>query len=216
VTRTALPTGLPAYAQDASRYDARTRVFEPWRRRVVDLLPVRPGEVVLDVGCGTGLCFQALRERVGPDGVVIGVDPSPKMLGLAARRVAERGWHNVRLHHVAAEDIDLPEPVDHAVLCAVHDVLRSEAALSGVLRQVRPGGSVAACGGKWAPSWAIGVNMMVLAVHAPFVGDFTGFDRPWELLAERVVDLRVEEVAMAGGYLAIGRVPAYATAERRA
>ncbi|MHA6794404.1 hypothetical protein ACVGVM_12985 [Pseudonocardia bannensis] len=46
----------------------------------------------------------------------------------------------------------------------------------------------------------------MLALHAPYVRDFTGFDRPWAHLADRVSDLDVREVAMGGGYLASGRV----------
>ncbi len=66
---------------------------------------------------------------------------------------------------------------------------------------------MAAGGGKWAPAWAVGVNVMVSTLHAPFVRDFAGFDRPWARLAERLVDMRVEDVAMGGGYVAVGRVP---------
>lgn len=48
---------------------------------------------------------------------------------------------------------------------------------------------------------------LVAAVHAPFVRDFTGFDRPWRQLAELVDDLRVTEVAFGTGYLALARAP---------
>lgn len=197
-----------AYSRDADRYDSRTAAFGMWRRRLVEMLPARDGDVVLDVGCGTGLCFEMLQERVGRRGTVVGVDSAPEMIELAAQRVTEQGWHNVTLHQGPVEDVELPDTVDHALFCAVHDVLQSEAALCAVLGHVRPGGSVAAGGGKWAPGWAIGVNMMVGALHAPFVDDFTGFDRPWARLAERVVDMSVEEVGMGGGFLASGRVPA--------
>ena len=196
-----------AYAHDAYLYDARTNLFSSWRRRLVDLLELRPGDVVLDVGCGTGLCFEQLLERVGPTGKVIGLDPAPDMLDLAARRVREEGWTNVTLLAAAAEEILLDEPADHVLFCAVHDVLQSETALTAVLANVRPSGSVAAGGGMWAPPWAVGVNAMVMALHAPFVRDFTGFDRPWARLAGRVSDLRVEQVATGGGYLASARVP---------
>jgi ubiquinone/menaquinone biosynthesis C-methylase UbiE len=206
--RRIVPTQQTAYARDAHLYDARTSPFEPWRRALVDLLPLQPGDVVLDVGCGTGLCFARLRERVGPDGTVVGVDASEEMLDVAATRVSEQGWRNVVLHHAPAEDLELSGPVDHVLFCAVHDVLQSEAALSTVLGQVRPGGSVAAGGGKWAPAWALGVNAMVLAAHSPFVLDFAGFDRPWRRLAGWLEELRVEEVAMGGGYLATGRLAA--------
>jgi ubiquinone/menaquinone biosynthesis C-methylase UbiE len=207
VTRAIHPAPQSAYAHDAYLYDARTNLFSTWRRRLVDLLALRPGDVVLDVGCGTGLCFEQLLEQVGPTGKVIGLDPAPDMLDLAARRVREEGWTNVTLLASAAEDIRLDEPADHVLFCAVHDVLQSEAALAAVMANVRPGGSVAAGGGMWAPPWAVGVNAMVMAIHAPFVRDFTGFDRPWARLAGRVADLRVERVATGGGYLASAQVP---------
>ncbi len=46
-----------------------------------------------------------------------------------------------------------------------------------------------------------------MKLHAPFIADFTGFDRPWRLLAEFVPDLRVRELACGSGYLALGRTP---------
>jgi SAM-dependent methyltransferase len=207
VTRALHPAPRTAYTHDAYLYDARTNLFSSWRRRLVDLLALQPGDIVLDVGCGTGLCFEQLLARIGPTGQVIGVDPAPDMLDLAAQRVREEGWTNVTLLASPAEEIRLDEPADHVLFCAVHDVLQSDAALDAVLANARPGGSIAAGGGMWAPAWAVGINAMVMALHAPFVRDFTGFDRPWARLADRVADLEVERVATGGGYLASARVP---------
>ena len=200
------PSGsVHAYSRDAARYDARTARYEGYRRRVIDLLPVECGDVVLDVGCGTGLCFEQLVGRVGPTGTVVGVEPASAMRALAAERVAARGWTNVVLVESPVESAALPT-ADHVLFCAVHDVLQSAAALDHVLAHVREGGGVAATGGKWAPPWAVAVNAGVMAVHAPFVRTFAGFHRPWALLAERVAGLAVDEVALGGGYLAWGRV----------
>jgi ubiquinone/menaquinone biosynthesis C-methylase UbiE len=196
-----------AYAAEAHLYELRTRVFHQWRRKLVELLPLRSGEVVLDVGCGTGLCFSQVQQRIGPDGTIIGIEPSPSMLTLARQRVARHGWHNVVLVEAAAEEAAIPRVADHALFCAVHDVLQSPAALHNVLARVRPGGCVAAVGGKWATSWAIGLNTLVATTHAPFVRDFTGFDRPWARLAEHLANLRVQEIEIGCGYLAIGHAP---------
>jgi ubiquinone/menaquinone biosynthesis C-methylase UbiE len=196
---------LPAYARDATAYDVQTGSFERYRREIVGELPLRRGDVVIDAGCGTGLCLPLLRERVGPEGTIIGVDAAPDMLAVAADRVAAAGWSNVVLIEAPVEDAQLPDQVDHALFCAVHDVMQSTVALDHVLGRVRPGGGVAAGGGKWGPAWAVGLNAGVLALHAPYVRDFTGFDRPWTHLAARVPDLRVREVAMGAGYVASGR-----------
>jgi ubiquinone/menaquinone biosynthesis C-methylase UbiE len=200
------PSGsLHAYGRDAARYDARTARYEGYRRRAIDLLPLECGDVVVDVGCGTGLCLEQLVARVGPTGTVVGVEPAADMRALAAERVAEQGWTNVVLIGSPVESAVLPT-ADHVLLCAVHDVLQSAPALDHVLAHVREGGGVAATGGKWAPPWAVAVNAGVLAMHAPFVRTFAGFHRLWALLAERVPGLAVDEVALGGGYLAWGRV----------
>jgi SAM-dependent methyltransferase len=194
-----------AYARDATDYDTRTASYARYRAMVVDRLPLRPGDTVIDAGCGTGLCFAAVQRRIGPSGVLVGVDAAPEMLSLAAERAAAAGWSNVVLTCAPLEDAELPQ-ADHVLFCAVHDIMQSRPALDNVLGHLRPGGHVAAGGGKWGPVWAVGLNAGVLALHAPYVRDFAGFGRPWEPLAERVPDLAVQEVAMGAGFLATAAV----------
>src|SRR3954451_17407839 len=140
-------TAAHAYSRDAGRYDARTARYEMYRRRAVERLPVSAGEGVADVGCGTGLCVELLVDRVGPEGTVVGVEPAVAMRRLTAERIAARGWTNVVLVGSPVESAVLP-PLDHALFCAVHDVLQSPAALDHVLARVRDGGGVAATGGS--------------------------------------------------------------------
>jgi hypothetical protein len=64
-----------------------------------------------------------------------------------------------------------------------------------------------AAGGKWPSAWLWRLRAWVVGLHPPFVADFTGFDRPWRLLAGLVPDLRVRELAFGAGYLALGRAP---------
>jgi SAM-dependent methyltransferase len=73
-----------------------------------------PGEIVLDVGCGTGTTTLRLADAVGPSGQVLGVDISEQQLGLARQRVAVTGTTRVQLvlddaatHDFAPESFDL-------------------------------------------------------------------------------------------------------------
>src|SRR3954470_21786329 len=107
--RGAMVARQSAYAADAYLYDRRTSAFQGFRRAIVDALPLRPGDTVLDVGCGTGLCFEMLLDRVGPTGQVIGIDASPEMIGMARARAGRAGWDNVLVTEspVAAAHIDV-------------------------------------------------------------------------------------------------------------
>jgi trans-aconitate methyltransferase len=168
---------------------------------------VRSGDVVLDVGCGTGLCFAALAAKVGPEGVIVGIDESPDMVAVARRRVTQYGWRNVVLVESSVAEADIPVTADAAVFCAVHDVMQSPSALRKVVQHLRPGAWVSATGGKWAPPWMVAVNLQVRALHQPFVRSFDGFDRPWSHLGRLLDDFRVVNTALGAGYLALGRVP---------
>jgi SAM-dependent methyltransferase len=161
--------------------------------------------VVLDVGCGTGLCFSRLQEKVGAAGHIIGIDESPDMLGVAGRRIADHGWENVTLVTAPADRAPIPAVADAALFCAVHDVLQSQPALDNVFAHLRPGAWVAATGGKWASGGMLSLDPLTYAVHRPYVRSFAGFDRPWRLLERMLVDFHVTEVAFGSGYLAAGR-----------
>jgi SAM-dependent methyltransferase len=196
-----------AYYEHARSYDRDTGVFQPYRRAVVEALPLQPGQVVLDVGCGTGLCCGLLREKVGPGGTVIGVEESPEMTAIAREHIAREGWRNVTVVRSRAEDARLEVTADAALFCAVHDILQSPRALRNVMAKLCPGARVAAGGGKWAAPVMVAVNSMVRMLHAPYVRDFSGFDRPWRYLEGLVEDVQVRETAFGGGYVMTGRTP---------
>jgi SAM-dependent methyltransferase len=198
----------PAYGERARSYERDTEAFQPYRRAVVEALPLRSGQVVLDVGCGTGLCCGLLRDKVGPEGGVVGIEESPEMAAVAREHIACEGWDNVTIVQAQAEDAEIGLTADAALFCAVHDILQSPDALRNVLTTLRPGAWVAAGGGKWAAPLMVALNSMVGMLHAPYVRDFSGFDRPWRHLERLVEDVRVEEMAFGSGYVMTGRTPA--------
>jgi SAM-dependent methyltransferase len=198
----------PAYTTGADSYDARTAAFQQYRERIVDALALEPGQVVLDVGCGTGLCFSRLREGVGEEGAVVGIDESAEMASQARQRADASGWRNVSVLRCAAEQVEVTVTADRVLFCAVHDVLQSAAGLANIVSQVPPGTRVVAGGGKLASAWMGALNLQVMALHRPYVRSFEGFSRPWARLAEVLDDVEVTEFAFGTGYVAVGRVPA--------
>jgi trans-aconitate methyltransferase len=197
----------PAYTEHARSYNRRTGAFQRYRRAIVEALPVRRGQVVLDVGCGTGLCCGMLREKVGSEGGVVGIEESPEMAAVAREHIAEEGWGNVTVVTSPAEEAEIEVAADAALFCAVHDILQSPDALQNVLGSLRPGAWVAAGGGKWAAPAMVAVNIQARMLHAPYVQSFAGFDRPWHHLEQLVEDVQVSELAFGSGYVMTGRAP---------
>jgi SAM-dependent methyltransferase len=197
-----------AYGSRAGHYNQRTDAFRQWREQLVLSLPLRPGDTVLDVGCGTGLCLPLLHRRVGPTGTIIGIDESEQMLAVAANCVLEHGLNNVRLIAAPVATAPIGGMADAALFCAVHDIMQSRPALNNVMAHLCPGSPVAATGGKQPTLWMWPLRPWVTRLHRPFIADFTGFDRPWRLLAEHVPDLQVHELTFTAGYLAVGHTPA--------
>ncbi len=197
----------PAYSEHARSYERDTGAFRPYRQAVVEALPLRPGQVVLDVGCGTGLCCGLLRERVGSRGAVVGIEESAEMVAVAREHITSEGWRNVTVVQSSAEEARVALTADAALFCAVHDIMQSPGALANVLAKLHPGAWVAAGGGKWAAPIMVAANMMTSMLHAPYVRSFSGFDRPWGHLEQLVEDVRVREMAFGNGYVMTGRTP---------
>ncbi len=121
-------------------YDAQ---LAPYSTRVLDALDPRPGERVLDVGCGTGPCTVALAERVGPTGRVVGLDLSPAMVDRARQRSADHP--NVALVEGDAQHLPLADGAFDAAYSrfGVMFFADPQEAFTRVAGALRPGGRFA-------------------------------------------------------------------------
>ncbi len=132
----------------------------------------RPGERVLDIGCGTGVTTQPYAEAVGPTGHVTGIDISQPMLDAARRRIDAAGLHNVTL--------TLADAQVHEFAPAAYDLLTSRlgvmffadptAAFRNLFGALRPGGRL--CMAVWAPlaenvHWKIPFDIAVKHLGPP-------------------------------------------------
>jgi ubiquinone/menaquinone biosynthesis C-methylase UbiE len=136
----------------ARRIEAMYGIGDAVRRRrlVREALGAASGERVLDVGCGPGFYCAELAEEVGPAGSVVGLDGSPAMLELAARRCA--GRDNVELHEADVLSLPVDDASVDAALCVqvLEYVPDATAGLAEMHRALRPGGRVVV----WDIDWA--------------------------------------------------------------
>ena len=107
-------------------YDDSCRYIGRARLATVDALGLSPGQTVFDVACGTGTVLPILAERVGRDGVVIGIDHSPEMAHLAGERVRKlASAGRVASVESSVEDVVPPGKADALLFCNTHDVRRA-------------------------------------------------------------------------------------------
>ena len=83
--------------------DTNEALLAPAGQAMLDAAELRPGERVLDVGCGFGASTLEAAEMVAPSGRVVGVDISAAMLQPARQRIAAAGVDNVELLHADAQ-----------------------------------------------------------------------------------------------------------------
>ncbi|OMQ15217.1 ubiquinone biosynthesis protein [Modestobacter sp. VKM Ac-2676] len=137
------------YTTFAGLYDVLSLewpVYRSGRVAAIAALGLRPGDRVLDLGCGTGLNLRHLQRRIGPTGRIVAVDASASMLRQARRRARRHGWGNVTLVCADAATVDPGtwEPVDAAIATYALSVIEDwPAAWRAMRRSTRPGGRIA-------------------------------------------------------------------------
>ena len=169
--------------------------IKPVRQKAVELLDLKAGDRVLDVGCGPGGSFPYLVHAVGESGEVVAVEISAEISVNARRRITKNGWKNVHLIEAAAQDVHLTGPFDGLLMFAAADVYGSEEALENIFPHLRDNARVAAFGAKLS-NRGLGTSLNPV-LRMLFNLSFSTTPRPdyepWRVLAKRVQKLDVEE-----------------------
>lgn len=180
-----------------------------WRRLAVDALALRPGDTVVEIGCGTGLNFAPIERRIGADGRIIGVDISEAMLARARDRARAAGWRNVELVCAAAADYRFPGGLGGILSVGV---LNYEPDFDSVIAR---GAKALAPGRRWVVldykmprDWRRHLAPLFVALGSPYGVSRAFMERhPWESVRRHLRHTRMRELYGGFVYLVYGEAP---------
>ncbi len=210
----------------ARRYDriAGLIAFIDWlffvpphfRKRAARHLGLKPGDRVLEIGCGTGRNFPYLREAVGPSGQIYGVDLSTGMLAKAQELCEQQRWTNVEMTQDDAGQYTAPEPLDGILFGLSYNTMPHHlAVLHHAMRQLRPGGRIVIMDAKLPP----GLGGQLILPFSLWLMKFTMLGnpliKPWQDLAAVVDGFAMEEFMFGSWYICWGTKSAQASEAAR-
>ena len=176
------------------------------RKRAIEALGPQRGDTVVEIGCGTGLNFGLLDERIGPEGRLIGVDLTDAMLAGARTRIEASGWRNIELVESPAASFRFPPEVD-GILSTFALTLEPD-----FDRVVEEGAKALKPGRRWVnsrPQAAIQLATPSSAGADPLGQTVRSLCRggeapPWESLQRHLKHVTMQELYFGVAYVAVG------------
>jgi SAM-dependent methyltransferase len=125
--------------------EALDQRFAPLTEQLIERAGARPGECVIDVGCGTGTTTLRLAAAVGAHGSVLGIDIAEPLLAVARRRVLQGGCANVRFVNADAQTHRFERACRDLVVSRFGVMFFDDAvgAFANLASALRPGGRLA-------------------------------------------------------------------------
>lgn len=199
------------YRRRAKHYDFTANLyyligFREWtyRKKAVKALNLQRSDTVVEIGCGTGLNFSLLRQAIGLEGKIIGVDLTDAMLAQARKRVEENGWSNVELINSDATSFQFPTGVDGIISTfAITLVPEFDKVIQNGCKALSPGKRWIVLDLKLPPnrlSW-----LAPFFLFRPFgVTKELATRHPWESINKYLKNTSLTELYMGFAYIAAG------------
>jgi demethylmenaquinone methyltransferase/2-methoxy-6-polyprenyl-1,4-benzoquinol methylase len=202
------------YRKRAATYDLELRFLRfvgfwegRYRRAAVEALKLMSGDTVFDLGCGTGRNFSYIREAIGSNGHLTGVDLTSEMLEKARSRVIRHAWTNVELAEADASKFSSPFEADGIISTFVlSTVPEPDKVIERAMHLLRPGGRFVILDVKepalW-PSWCFKPSVSVFI--KPYGTLYEHFrQKPWESMKRHFKHVSMQEFYLGAIYMAVG------------
>jgi ubiquinone/menaquinone biosynthesis C-methylase UbiE len=201
------------YRARARNYDLTANLYyllgfreQRFRRMAVEALQLKPRDTVVEIGCGTGLNFRLLQEKIGPSGRLIGVDLTDAMLAQARKRVAANGWTNVELVESAAGVYGFPPNLDGilSTFALTLDADYDQVIANGA-KALKPGRRWVVLDFKLPSNWIRHLTPWLIVLLRPFaVSEALASRHPWESIGRYLRNTSMKELFFGIAYLAVG------------
>lgn len=140
-----------------------------YRKAAIRELDPKPGDTILEIGCGTGLNFGLLQQQIGPQGRIIGVDLTDRMLAKARRRARRCHWSNVTLEQRDAATFAFPSNLNGIISTfALTLVPEYDAVIKKAAQALNPGGRMVLLDFKMPEKWPLWLVKLFAAFSRPF------------------------------------------------
>ncbi|MFQ5539241.1 MAG: class I SAM-dependent methyltransferase [Candidatus Binatia bacterium] len=197
------------YQSTAKYYDFALRLYgligvrKAYRAKAVKLLRLQRGDSVVELGCGTGVNFPLIIKQIGPEGRLIGVDISPKMLERAHEQVEREGWKNVELLLDDITTYSFPEGVNRVLSTGVFGYIDDyDRVIKAISHAIVSGGRLVIMDGKHPSHWPLWLFRLFVWLSRPFGVTPDYFGHPcWESVERFFQEAAFEE--MDGGLIYI-------------
>jgi len=178
------------------------------RMRAAELLELKPGDRVIDAGCGSGGSFPFLVTEIGDAGEIAGIEISPESTASARRRIEKNGWLNVSVLESPAEDAVLTGTFDGLLMFAAPDVFASETAWKNLTPYLTGNARVAFFGAKLTHHWlGVVLNPVLRMMYKLSFSTTPGPDyEPWAIVEKYTGAVEIEEYFFGLMFLASRRV----------
>lgn len=176
------------------------------RRRAAELLELKPGDRVIDAGCGSGGSFPFLVAEIGDAGEVVGIEISPESTASARKRIAKNGWSNVSVLESPAEDTVLTGTFDGLLMFAAPDVYASDKALGNLRPYLKENSRIVFFGAKLTfHRMGVVLNPILRTLYKLSFSTTPDLDHnPWTIAEKYVEGLEIKEYFFGLMFLASG------------